>query len=230
MPTTFHEHAADFDGDGRRDITSSVADALASTANMLKKGGWEPGKTWGYEVVLPRDFAFQNAPPDRRQALSAWQAMGIRRVDGAAFPRPSDQASLIVPAGVNGPAFLVLPNFHALRRYNGAQAYAFALGHLSDRLVGGEPFRQSWPTDQPLLSRSERQELQAVLTQLGFETGGTDGTIGTQTRNALCAFQLSAGHPADGFPSHDMLRHLRTRIIEDLVTGTTVRRTSANAP
>lgn len=209
MPTTFLRHAVDFDGDGRRDVISSIPDVIASTAAKLKRAGWSPGETWGYEVTLPRGFDYRLADRSRRLTLAEWQRRGVRRAGGQAFPRLGDQAYLMVPAGANGPAFLMLGNFQAIMRYNPAEAYALAIGHLADRLMGGGPFVQNWPRHERVLSRSERLELQTRLASRGFDVGAPDGRVGTKTRQAIRSFQASAGLPPDGFASAAILARLR---------------------
>jgi lytic murein transglycosylase len=163
MPTSFKRHAVDFDGDQRRNIIGSAADAFASTANMLAKSGWQSGASWGYEVALPRGFNYRLADRSVRKPVREWQSLGVRRVAGQSFPRTGDQASLILPAGANGPAFLVIENFRAIMKYNPSEAYALAVGHLADRMRGGGGFVQSWPRHQQPLSRSERFEMQERL-------------------------------------------------------------------
>ncbi len=139
MPTTFTRYAVDFDGDGHRDIVDSVPDVIASTANNLKTDGWVSGETWGYEVALPRNFNYLLADSARQMTMRQWQSLGLRRADGQAFPRPEDRAFLLLPAGARGPAFLMLKNFSVIMKYNPAEAYALAIGHLADRMRGGAP-------------------------------------------------------------------------------------------
>jgi lytic murein transglycosylase len=197
MPSTFQRLAVDFDADGRRDIVGSVPDALASTANFLKKAGWEFGKPWGHEVVLPRGYA---GPSGRRTrlALSRWDALGIQRLGER--PLTGDTpAALLLPAGVHGPAFIVYSNFDALYSYNTAESYALAIAHLADRLRGGRSFRAAWPTDDPALSRTQRIELQERLAALGYDVGTPDGIIGSRTVEAIKAFQKSRGLQPDGY-------------------------------
>jgi lytic murein transglycosylase len=211
MPTSFRRFAVDFDGDGRRDVVSSLPDLIASTANNLKKDGWRAGQTWGYEVEVPAGFNYMNADRSRQLTLAQWQSLGIRRVGGRDFPRPGDAAYLLAPAGAQGPAFLMLPNFRAILRYNPADAYALAIGHLADRLRGGEPFAQAWPRHERVLSRTERLELQRILATRGFYQGEADGRLGGKTVDALRHFQSAAGLPADGFASASVLERLRGR-------------------
>ena len=211
MPTSFKRFAVDFDGDGRRNVVDSAADLIASTANNLKKDGWMPGQTWGYEVVVPQGFNFLLADRSRMMTLREWERHGLRRVGGKAFPRPNDRAFLLVPAGAQGPGFLMLQNFRAIMKYNPAEAYAMAIGHLADRLRGGGSFIQPWPRHERVLGRAERYELQQLLVQRGFDAGAPDGRLGGRTRTALRAFQSSIGHVPDGFASATILERLRGR-------------------
>ncbi len=211
MPTVYKRYAVDFDGDGRRDIIGSVPDMIGSTANYLKKNGWHAGATWGYEVVLPRNFDFMLADRSRQHTLRQWEHAGVRRANGAAFPRANDKAFLLAPAGARGPAFLMLGNFRAIMRYNPAEAYALAIGHLADRLRGGDAFVQAWPRDERVLSRTERYELQQRLANRGYGIGEPDGQLGARTRAALRQYQASVGLVPDGFASSSILQHLRAR-------------------
>ncbi len=209
MPTTFKRYAVDFNKDGRRDIVDTPLDMIASTANKISKAGWVSGSTWGYEVVLPKTFNHMLADRANRKSLREWEAMGVKRANGQPFPRPNDQGFVLVPAGAQGPAFVMLPNFNALMRYNPAEAYALAIGHLSDRLRGGGPIVQSWPRHEPVLSRDERRELQELLVRKGFDPGTPSGRLGPKTRSALRAYQASVGLPPDGFATASVLARLR---------------------
>jgi lytic murein transglycosylase len=209
MPTTFKRYAVDFDGDGRRDVVGSVADVMASTANNLKKDGWTPGATWGYEVVVPQGFNYLLADRSQQQTVAEWEKLGLRRPGGQAFPRPNDRAYLLIPAGARGPGFLMLNNFRVIMKYNPAEAYALAIGHLADRLRGGEPFAQEWPRDERALTRTERLELQQHLARRGFDVGEPDGILGTRTRVAIRDFQARLGLVPDGFASSQVLDRLR---------------------
>jgi membrane-bound lytic murein transglycosylase B len=211
MPTAFKRYAVDADGDGRRDVVDNPADLIASTANNLKKDGWQTGQSWGYEVVVPAGFNYMLA--DRAKAMTAaqWEHLGLKRADGQPFSHPADKAYLLAPAGAEGPGFLMLQNFRVIMKYNPAEAYALAIGHFADRLRGGAPFVQPWPRQERELSRAERLELQQLLAQRGFYRGVPDGQFGGQTREALRGFQASIGAPADGFASSDVLERLRGR-------------------
>lgn len=211
MPSTYLRLAVDFDGDGRRDLVDSVPDALASTANFLKRAGWNPALTWGFEVTLPPGMDTSVAGRRNKQAMSAWAARGIKRADGQALPAGDTPVGLLLPAGPQGPAFLVTRNFDALYSYNAAESYALAIAHLSDRLRGGMPFARAWPTDDPGLSRAERLELQELLVARGHDIGKPDGVIGTRTRQALQQVQRELGLPDDGRAGQKTLRALRAQ-------------------
>jgi hypothetical protein len=182
---------------------------IASTANNLKKDGWVTGQSWGYEVVVPAGFNYLMADRSHNLTLHDWERHGIQRVGGKAFPRSGDKAYVLVPAGARGPAFLMLNNFRVIMKYNPAEAYALAIGHLSDRLRGGEAFVQAWPRDERVLSRGERLELQQRLAAAGFDIGEPDGRLGSKTRAAVRQFQARQGLAPDGFASDTLLARLR---------------------
>ncbi|MBX9647851.1 MAG: lytic murein transglycosylase [Xanthobacteraceae bacterium] len=211
MPTAFKRYAVDGDGDGRRDVVDNAADLIASTANNLKKDGWQSGQTWGLEVVLPQGFDFMLADKAKAMTFAQWQSKGLKRADGKPFPNSTDKVYLLAPAGAAGPGFLMMQNFRVIMKYNPAEAYAMAIGHFADRLRGGPPFVQPWPRQERVLSKAERLELQQLLAQRGFYKGTPDGQFGGQTREALRSFQASIGAPADGFASSDVLERLRGR-------------------
>jgi membrane-bound lytic murein transglycosylase B len=209
MPTSFMQYAVDYNGDGRKDIWNSVPDALASTANYLRAHGWRAGETWGYEVRLPRGFDFARAEAMGTASLAQWQQLGVARASGRAFPRATDQARLYLPAGGDGPAFLVLPNFDVIKRYNNSNSYALAVGHLADRIIGGGGFVISWPAGDFALNREQRTQLQSLLARRGYDVGTPDGVVGPRTRAAIIAFQRQAGLTPDGFASGRLLRALQ---------------------
>jgi membrane-bound lytic murein transglycosylase B len=209
MPTVYKNYAVDFDGDGRRDVTGSVGDLLASTANYFRRHGWESGQSWGYEVVVPKTFNFLLADRSRLMTIREWEQLGIRRAGNQPFPRPADRAFLMIPAGSQGPGFLMLQNFRVIMRYNPAEAYALAIGHLSDRLRGGAPLVQDWPRHERVLSLTERAEMQQLLARRGFDAGTPDGRFGNKTRAAIRDFQAKSGLVPDGFASVAVLERLR---------------------
>ena len=205
IPTTFEAYAVDYDGDGHRNIWTSVPDALASAANYLKKAGWRENETWGYEVKLPPGF---NTKRTSERSLASWAKLGVRRVTGAAFPRPSDRASLWLPNGTNGPVFLLLKNFRVIKRYNSSNFYALAVGHLADRLRGDGPFVTDWPAHEKPFSLEESKKLQLLLTMLGYYDGDIDGDIGSGSRAAIREYQRALGLAPDGVESRDLLQQL----------------------
>jgi lytic murein transglycosylase len=209
MPTTFKRFAVDFDHDGRRDVVDSVADVIASTANNLKTDGWAPGESWGYEVVLPAGFNYLLADRSKQMTIAQWEGLGVKRAGDKPFPRPSEKAFLLLPAGARGPAFLMLQNFRVIMKYNPAEAYALAIGHLADRLRGGGPFVQAWPREERALSMSERFEMQQLLARRGYDVGEPDGLLGPRTRIAIRNFQAANGQIPDGFASSVVLDRLR---------------------
>jgi membrane-bound lytic murein transglycosylase B len=208
IPSTFNARAVDFDKDGRRDVWGSVADALASAANFLRASGWVAGRPWGVEVALPPQFDFAWSAPGRVRTMAEWQAAGVSPVAGGGGRLADLPLRLILPAGAQGPAFLVSGNFRALLRYNQSTAYALAVGHLADRIAGGAALASPWPADPPL-NRAQRQELQGLLATRGLDTGGLDGIIGDRTREAIRTTQRGLNMAEDGHPSVELLQLLR---------------------
>ncbi len=211
VPTTFLEAAVDGDGDGKRDVWNSPADALASAANYLKQSGWRAGESWGEEVQLPEVFAYDMADVDVKKPIAEWASLGVRRISGAPLEDSSDEVAIYLPAGYRGPAFLVRSNFDSILKYNAAGAYALAIGLLSDRYKDLTGVQASWPLDEAPLDEASRTALQDGLTALGFSTGGTDGVLGRQSRAAIRAYQKSRGMPADGFATASLL----TRVLNE---------------
>ncbi|WP_433737298.1 lytic murein transglycosylase [Pseudomonas putida] len=213
IPTTYNTHAVDFDGDGRRDIWGSSADALASTAHYLQSSGWQKGQPWGFEVQLPGGFNYMLADGTIRKSVAEWRQLGISLPNGGQVPPGSEQlsAALLLPAGYRGPAFLVLDNFRAILKYNNSSSYALAVGLLSQRFNGAGLISGTWPKDDLPLSRTERIELQNLLSAQNYDAGTADGIIGANTRKAIRNAQQSFGWPADGYPTHKLLEGLRNR-------------------
>lgn len=208
MPSTYLRLAVDGDGDGRRNLVDSVPDALHSTANFLAKAGWRTGESWGYEVKLPAGYSGPSGRRDKHP-VSSWAARGIRTFDGGALPG-GGSAGLLLPAGANGPAFLVFRNYDAAFSYNGADSYALAISLLSDRLRGRPGIRAAWPTDDRGLSRAERKEVQELLLRRGYPIGEADGAIGAATRKAIAEYQGRVGLQADGRAGGRVLDALRS--------------------
>ncbi len=209
IPTSYQSLAVDFDGDGKRDIWSDdPADALASTANYLAKNGWVKGAPWGVEVRIPQGFDYTLANRDILRMPSEWAQIGIVDLDGKAVP-DHGSASVLLPAGAKGAAFLIFKNFDVIETYNTADAYVIGVGHLSDRITGAGPIRSDWPREDRALTFDERIEMQRLLTAKGFDTQKIDGKIGPLTINAVRAFQTSIGDIPDGYASLNILKKLR---------------------
>jgi len=209
IPSTYRRLAVDFDRDGRRDLVHSVPDALASTANYLKRSGWQKGRPWGHEVILPRGYKGKSSRK-AKVSLSTWSKRGLRKARGGKLSG-SDKAGLILPAGASGPAFLVMKNFDALYSYNLAESYALAISHLSDLMQGGKPFVTTWPTDDPGLSRAQRLDLQRRLNKKGFDVGEPDGKVGPATRAGIRQAEADLGLPVTGRPGMKVYRGLGGR-------------------
>ena len=208
MPTSYLSHAVDFTGDGRRDIWSDdPTDALASTAAYLKHFGWTQGQPWGVEVRLPPTFDAAQARRSLMRSPAAWATDGIRDMAGRTVANYG-RASILLPGGADGPAFMIFHNFEVIERYNKADAYVIGVGHLSDRLRGGPAIQTTWPRQHRAISSAQRKEIQSRLQRRGFAVEKIDGIIGPNTINAIREFQKSAGLGADGFPTQDLLKAL----------------------
>jgi membrane-bound lytic murein transglycosylase B len=209
LPSSFWDFAQDFRADGRRDLwTDDPTDALASTAAYLAHHGWQKGLPWGLEVTLPADFDYAQSGERIKKPVSAWTTAGVRDIDGRAI---ADQglASILLPAGHQGAAFMIFGNFHVIERYNTADAYVIAVGNLADRIAGGPPIRHGWPRQDRALTFDEKLEMQALLTGLGHDPGGIDGIMGPNTIAAIRAFQNRLDQVPDGYGSLDILTKLR---------------------
>ena len=205
MPSVYRRYAVDGDGNGRIDLWNSVEDALTSAANFLRGIGWAPGWRWGREVALPDGFDYALAGRDRNRTLAEWRELGVRRTDGGRLPADDTEASLVVPAGHRGPAFLVYPNFDVIMRWNRSEFFALTVGHLADRIAGEGPLSNPPPEDLPRLTRDQVRALQAALNARGFDSGTPDGILGPATRSAIRDFQRAEGWVADGFPDEQVL-------------------------
>lgn len=209
IPSTYQRLAVDFDGDGRRDLVSSVPDALASTANYLKRAGWRSGEPWLIEVRVPGGYSGPEGRGDK-MPIADWARYGIVRADGASLSGGTP-AGLLLPVGAAGPAFLVTRNFDAIYQYNHAESYALAISHLADRLMGLPTFRTSWPTDDPGLSRAQRLELQKLLLAAGYDIGEADGKIGPASRAGIAEAERRFGMEPTGRAGQKIYRALGGR-------------------
>ncbi len=209
MPSSWWAHAVDFDGDGKRDVWSDdPGDALASAAAYLRHWGWTSGALWGLEVRLPDGFDYDQTTERVKKPVAEWAALGVVPMAGGDLP-DHGQASVLLPGGAQGAAFLIFSNFQVIERYNTADAYVIAVGHLADRLRGGPAIEARWPRTLRALSLAERIELQERLGAAGFDPMGVDGRIGPNTIAAVKAFQRANGLVPDGYASLDVLNRLR---------------------
>ncbi|MEM9422367.1 MAG: lytic murein transglycosylase [Pseudomonadota bacterium] len=215
IPTTYLSYAVDADADGRRDLWSNHSDVFASTANYLSRSGFDGGQPWGFEVTLPIDFDYSDASLGTKKPVALWASLGVMPIGKSFSERGADlnaEASVIVPAGAAGPAFVVFGNFRAILKYNNATSYALGVGMLSDVLAGThQPLKKGWPTDDRPLTLSERKSLQQALADKGFNPGPVDGIVGAGTKRALRAWQQSVSLPADGYASAKLLDQLLDR-------------------
>ena len=211
MPTEFYQTAIRLDGTGRPDLFNSVPDALASAANQLKQKGWQPGKSWGFEVVLPASQSCLAEGIANGRPLKDWVALGMLRADGKPFPHNhlADQAFILMPGGTHGPAFVAFENFLVLKRYNFADLYALFVGHLADRIGGAGDFRGRW-TSPKVLSSRDLEEMQTRLQTAGYAIEKIDGKAGMNTRNQIGVYQKAKGLALDCWPSEAVLRHMRS--------------------
>jgi membrane-bound lytic murein transglycosylase B len=210
IPTSYQAYAQDFTGDGKRNVWDPLdpSDALASTANYLAEFGWTNNQPWGIEVNLPENFNYRNADLEVKATPARWSELGLKTITGGKIPNYGE-GSVFLPAGAKGPAFIVFNNFFVIKRYNNANSYAMAVGHLSDRILGGKPFHIEWPRGPGALKFNEKVELQNLLNQLGYDVGEADGIIGPNSIAAIRKFQISVGLIPDGMSNKDLLLKMR---------------------
>lgn len=212
MPSVYLRYAQDGDGDGRRDLWDSIPDAMASAGNFLADLGWEPGLRWGREVRLPEDFDYALVGRNQPRPLSDWVDAGITDAFGRQLPRLDLLASLVVPSGHDGPAFLTYDNFDVIMRWNRSEFYALSVGRLADEIAGAGPLSRPPPDNGVRITRDEVRELQQDLASLGYDAGKPDGIFGPATRSALSRFQSSRGLVADGHLDGEALEAVREAV------------------
>lgn len=206
IPTSYLLYAIDADGNGKRDIWNSIPDALATSANLLHKNGWQSGKTWGYEVVVPKGASKYAG---KTMTLGEWEKLGFKRPSGKGFRFSDDRAELKLMGGGSGPGFLMTRNFFVLKKYNAADSYALGVGLLADEIAGYGGMAQSWPRPEGSLDIKEKFELQSRLKELGYYEGNVDGNFGSGSKAAITAIQSRLGLRVDGEPSRHLLNALR---------------------
>jgi membrane-bound lytic murein transglycosylase B len=209
MPSTFTKWAVDRDGNGKIDIWNSLPDAFASAANFLRGIGFKPGLPSSEEVMLPPGFPLDQADTTVEKPVKAWASMGVKKMNGGALPQVDDAASILLPAGFRGPAFIIYPNFKAVMNWNRSTLYALSVGILARQIAGGPPVQQSAPADDAPISRDTVIDMQNRLARLGLYKDETDGLLGPKTRSALRLFQQQQSLPADGHPTQESIRRLQ---------------------
>ena len=208
MPTSWWDFAVDFDGDGKKNIWGDdPADGLASAANYLRHWGWTKGALWGLEVQLPEGFDYDQTTERVKKSVAEWASLEVEPMSGGELP-DHGLASVLLPGGHRGAAFLIFSNFQVIERYNTADAYVVAVGQLGAELMGGPPIKAEWPRDLRALTLDERLDLQRRLTAAGFDTKGVDGRIGPNTIAAVKAWQKANGRVPDGYASLEVLSSL----------------------
>jgi lytic murein transglycosylase len=212
LPSDFFKHAVDFDGDGRRDIWTSVPDALASAARQLAAKGWQRGGTWAIEVKASKDFDCALAEPAVKRTVGEWLKRGFALVGGRKLSRQelAEEASVLMPEGTHGPAFLTPKNYFVIKDYNFSDLYVLFVGNLADRIAGGRSFVTPWAKDAQLRT-ADVEEMQRRLTALGFYQDKIDGKAGMLTRAALGAYQKANGLTLDCWPTAAVLRYMVRR-------------------
>jgi lytic murein transglycosylase len=207
LPAHYMQHAVDFDGDGRRDLLQSVPDVLASTANFLTFLGWQRGQPWLEEVRLTRELPWQEADLAIQHPVEKWAGWGVKRVGGQPLAAGAPAASLLLPMGRHGPAFLAYPNFQVYLKWNQSLNYSITAAHLADRL-GGAPAMDKGNGTVAEMSLQQVKDLQTLLAKRGYFSGEIDGKIGAATRAGVKAAQLKLGLPADSYPTPELLERM----------------------
>ncbi|MGJ4952080.1 lytic murein transglycosylase [Bradyrhizobium sp. HKCCYLS20291] len=209
LPTHYVTYAVDYDGDGRRDLLRSASDVIGSTANYIATGlKWRRGEPWLEEIRVPQTFPWEQADLTVKAARSKWSGLGVTYADGRSLPNDALEASVLLPMGRNGPAFLAYANFAAYTEWNNSLIYSTTAGYLASRIAGAAPMRKaSGPVAQ--LPFNEIKELQQLLVKAGFDVGKVDGVLGQQSRTAVKAMQLKYGLPADSWPTAELLARMR---------------------
>jgi lytic murein transglycosylase len=204
LPSYYDAHAVDFDGDGHRNMINSSADALASAANYMKYLGWQAGQPWLEEVEVPQQMPWEQADVTIKHPRSQWAKWGVKKRGGGALKADNMQASLILPMGKDGPAFLGYPNFDAYLTWNESLTYSLTAAYLGTRYAGA-PKVGLGHGNPPSIGYKEVLAVQQALIKRGYDTGGADGTMGAKTRAAVRDMQLKLGMPADGYPTPEFI-------------------------
>jgi lytic murein transglycosylase len=208
LPTRYLEHAIDYDGDGRPNLFDNATDIIGTTANYMHHLGWRPNEPWLQEVIVPERMPWDQADLTIKHPRSQWAAWGVRQTNGEPLQNDAFQASLLLPMGRFGPAFLALPNFDVYLQWNQSLNYATTAAYLATR-IDGAPVMRRGREGIPTLTIEEAKELQRQLAKRGFDVGEIDGLIGLKSRQAVKAMQLKYKLPADSYPTPELLALLR---------------------
>jgi len=208
MPTNVIAYGVDANNDGKVNLWNDKEDIYASAANFLNKLGWEKGEKWGREASIPKNFDYRLTGLETKRTVNEWAALGVLRGNGSRLPKSNFKASLIVPMGHRGPAFLVYRNFDTILGWNRSILYALSVAYLSDRLNGNGKLTAK-SIDEPLLSKEDVLQIQNTLNLLGYDTGTPDGMTGPKTRRATRMFQSDIGLVADGYVGYELFQQLQ---------------------
>jgi len=214
MPSSYLKYGVDYDRDDTIDLWRSLPDIFASIANFLAESGWRKDETWGEEVSLPKLFDWRLNSSSYQLRYQQWQELNVKRYDQRPYEYPQRQSSLFIPAGQNGPIFLVTHNFSVIKRYNQSSSYALAVAQLANLFGLGDEIQASWPIKEKALSVLEVKEIQYLLNAKGHNLGDVDGKIGSKTREAIRTWQLENGFSGDGYANLRLLNQLKKNISE----------------
>ncbi|MCB5190040.1 lytic murein transglycosylase [Methylobacillus arboreus] len=217
MPSTFLAYAEDGDGDGKINVWQSIPDALYSAGHYLQSIGWKRDEPIAVEVSLPEGFAWQEAAINQKRSVGQWQALGVQALGQATLPPAERDAAVILPQGWRGPAFMVFDNFKVVMQWNRSTNYALTVAHLASRLRGAPSLSGGAGAEQYPVSIDAIKRLQQQLTELGFDTGGSDGLPGPKTQAAIRGYQLAHALPADGYASPSLMQHVATKLAAQTV-------------
>ena len=209
MPSEYMAHAIDYDGDGKRNLIKSASDVIGSTGKYLVHLGWKRGEPWLQEVRVPANLPWKEADLSVQHPRSKWAAWGVTRADGKPLPNDNVPASVLLPVGRFGPAFLAYDNFQAYLKWNQSLNYSLTAAYYATRLDGAPPMNKG-SANIPKITFEETRELQELLQKRGYDVGRVDGVLGLKSRVAVRELQIKSGLPADGWPTAELLAAART--------------------
>ena len=209
MPSSYLKHGVDYNRDGIVDLWQSLPDIFASIANFLAESGWRKNESWGEEVKLPINFDWRLNNSTYQLRYQRWQELGLKKYNNSGYQFPQRLASLFIPAGKNGPIFLITHNFSVIKRYNQSSSYALGVAQLSNLFGLGDKIRGAWPIQDKALSVTQVEEIQTLLNNYGHSVGNVDGKIGSKTREAIRTWQLENGFSGDGYANLQLLNQLK---------------------